>query len=282
MVVILLLPPYSTNGCDGRSNESSSTATSTTSTGETAIPNISYQHSGNNNWPPTTNKSLEDHNNNNQQTSSYYYTARPPTEFYECTNTAPALSQTTASHYQQYPEASISPPPPPLPKSKPPKYIPPSQQSWQQQGIFDIYDQQNENVKLCANIVPKPPRCRSLSQQTLETIPEHTPPPQPTQPPPPATVPFNPAFHKSSIPKASKSKSFKKNSNYITNTTNYVRHVTRVNFYDIDTSQVEYESKDYDADDDNLNLSLDDERNTEALTKEGKFGTKLFLKSNLL
>lgn len=299
MVVILLLPPYSTNGCDGRSNESSSTATSTTSTGETAIPTNNYNqqpHTINN--KNNQNKLLEDFNNNNQQTSSYYYAVpppEPPTGFFQYTeNFNPQHSftalQENTSHYRY---TAVSPPPPPLPKTKPPNYVAERVQFHKHSNnATSVIDQRpSSNVKICANIVPKPPRCRSQSYPTLATIPEHT-----IQQPakekqannqqPPITVPASSttspstvSFYKSNsnylLPSTkaksnSKSKS-SKNSNYVTNTTNYVRHVTRVNFYDIDTSQVEYEyeSKDNDVDD-NHNLTLDDENNTEALTKEGK------------
>ncbi|KNC20834.1 hypothetical protein FF38_11258 [Lucilia cuprina] len=312
MVVILLLPPYSTNGCDGRSNESSSPATSTTSTGETAIHNIDYNLQQ---QQVSNSKSLEDYNNNNQQiASSYYYTAPPPeppppllsatattAEYYpyrenvtpQHYNAATALSENTTSHYKY---STVSPPPPPLPKSKPPTYV----AARNQQEEFLFYNQnvntdpRSNSIKICANIVPKPPRCRAQSHPTLATIPEHS--IQQQQPmlakkqPPPTAVSTNTptsstanVFHKvpSSnnnnknylpLSNSSKSKTFT-NSNYTTNTTNYVRHVTRVNFYDIDTSQVEYESKDYDGDD-NDNLTLDDDNNTEALTKEEEWITK--------
>lgn len=57
------------------------------------------------------------------------------------------------------------------------------------------------------------------------------------------------------------------NANATTNTTDYVRHVTRVNFYDIDTSQVEFESKDDEESTEATGSNCD----TEAITKEGEY-----------
>lgn len=308
MVVILLLPPYSTNGCDGRSsNESSSPASSTTSTGDTAIPSASYAGCR---LPKTGH---EDYNNNNRAGNGSYYATTPPLQISPTpptTTTDPSLSspatgialyeynhnqhnnatadddddeeedeRSHTSHYHCFQSpASISPPPPPLPKSKPPSYVPLG-------GVW-YHHQPPPQPKLC-NIVPKPPRYRS--QPTLETIPEHV-----SDPPPPllasdisATAKahqepkqFNIDVNKhrpkkNFPPPATTTKTFN-NSNYFTNTTsnNYVRHVTRVNFYDIDTSQVEYESRDYDGDDadnkDDCDLDDDNDCKIEAVTKEGK------------
>lgn len=307
MVVILLLPPYSTNGCDGTSNESSSTATSTTSTGETAIQTNDYDQQNEQEATKNNVESLEDFNNNNPQISSYYYTTpppEPPAQFFPYSENvisqypAFALSE-NASHYKF---SSVSPPPPPLPKSKPPSFIAARNQQELQFYHSDCQEvDSSSNVKLFANIIPKPPRCRTQSHPTLATIPEHAvqqqPDQQPLRPaPPPITVPAsgtqnttaNTLLHKANnnnknnksnnnnnnsnnylLPSNKTKRKSHKNSNYVTNTTNFVRHVTRVNFYDIDTSQVEYESQDYDGDD-NDHLNLDDENNTEALTKEGK------------
>ncbi|XP_068158661.1 uncharacterized protein chas isoform X1 [Drosophila tropicalis] len=55
-----------------------------------------------------------------------------------------------------------------------------------------------------------------------------------------------------------------------TTTTDYVRHVTRVNFYDIDTSQVEFEPKD----DEESNEATSTNCDTEAITKEEEWITK--------
>uniref|UniRef100_T1PD69 Uncharacterized protein n=1 Tax=Musca domestica TaxID=7370 RepID=T1PD69_MUSDO len=336
MVVILLLPPYSTNGCDGRSsNESSSPATtaSTTSTGDTAIPAASY--AAGHHQPKSGQEDEHQHGTGN---GSYFHY---PQYHHQANQTAPPLQTTgtttlpdatptifeynttqhshhhhhlhntrisatdeesNTSHYHCFQSpGSISPPPPPLPTSRPPSYVP-----FGSDWLPPPPPPSPPEPKLC-NVVPKPPRYRS--QQTLETIPEHVSDPVSTSTPAnedgsgdqPST---NSAFTGSiPVPGSSYNKKRRKppasqlqpitttnnahnkpsfnDSNYFTNTTtNYVRHVTRVNFYDVDTSQVEYESRDYDGDDgeaankDVCDLDDDNDCNIEAITKEEEWITK--------
>ncbi|XP_013101236.2 uncharacterized protein LOC106082995 isoform X1 [Stomoxys calcitrans] len=301
MVVILLLPPYSTNGCDGRSsNDSSSPASSTTSTGDTAIPTATYAGRR-----LSKTAAVEDHNNNNRTTYGLYYATSPPlqapapapstsssptppadTPAYEYNTNADEANNTSHYHCFQSP-ASISPPPPPLPQSNPPYYAPycfggdRGGGEWYQY-LHPQQLQQPPEPKMC-NAVPKPPRFRS--QQTLETIPEHvSDTAAPTTVPAtasPATKLFSASISRSCCdpPKNFPPPITCNNSNFYTNTTNYVRHVTRVNFYDVDTSQVEYESRDYDGDGDaqnkdNCDLDDNNDCNIEAVTKEEEWVTK--------
>ncbi|XP_061400036.1 uncharacterized protein LOC133335755 [Musca vetustissima] len=301
MVVILLLPPYSTNGCDGRSsNDSSSPATtaSTTSTGDTAIPAASYAAGQ---YQPKIGQEDQQYRGHGNDAWNYQYHNTTPTTTDEESNT---------SHYHCFQSpGSISPPPPPLPTSKPPSYVP-FGSDW-----LPPPPPPAPEPKLC-NVVPKPPRYRS--QPTLETILEHvvSDPVQSTTsnervaqttqgtqmftgsypaagayyptnsggplPPAPSAPPANNKNNKNKTHKSSYNYSNNNNSNYFTNTTttNYVRHVTRVNFYDVDTSQVEYESRDYDGDDavaenkDDCDLDDDNDCNIEAITKEEEWITK--------
>lgn len=103
-----------------------------------------------------------------------------------------------------------------------------------------------------ANAVPKPPRSHGLQWSSSAYPATHATSHQPV------------IFRvQSSLPNGS----FTNATTTTTTTTDYVRHVTRVNFYDIDTSQVEFEPKD----DEESNEVTASNCDTEAITKEGEF-----------
>jgi len=234
MVVILLLSStYSTtNGCDGGSNDSN---TSTTSTGETAIPttaNLKARFE----VDATTNNSNIKTNSPNTANATKNLLQHAYLQNYDFTaTTAPNVSSQNsyagdvcfAPDYTWRCYISTSPPPTDAI----------CYQSFCADGCFAPHQvhhwQQQRQQRQYAPF-------NSFSSKLNTT--HHQ--------------PYSPQFSCNE-----KSKTFKQFTNTpSTNSSDIVRHVTRVNFYDIDTFQVEFEPKDDDKVCD-----------TEAITKEGEF-----------
>jgi len=114
------------------------------------------------------------------------------------------------------------------------------------------------------NAVPKPPRTHGVNGSIGIGIQWH---PSNAYPAPHSSHPPIIFRVQSSLPNGS----FTNATTTTTTTTDYVRHVTRVNFYDIDTSQVEFEPKD----DEESNEATASNCDTEAITKEGELTHKI-------
>ncbi|XP_037938880.1 uncharacterized protein LOC119672007 isoform X2 [Teleopsis dalmanni] len=331
MVVILLLTPYTTNGCDGGSNESSTI--STTSTGDTAILTTNYKaqqhkqqqqqkyhfnqsqwHNLHHDYPTNYTQQQQQYqrqqqhlqqfsshknsyencgqknettgtitytnipNNNSRQHFQNYssnptvaYTARyairqpeQDQEYYENNTRFPHYHTINNSSISITPTQSKSTLPPPLPKTKPPyvSYF---------SGRYNLY----------ANVIPKPLRSKECQHCEIRPNQQHTyqeyhfsfvdPPEIQT------SISLQEDMERESISlpisisptrvevtsnNFSPTRPITYNPNKSTNTIDFVRHVTRVNFYDIDTLQAEYESKD------------ENDFDTEAITKEEEWITK--------
>lgn len=249
MVVILLLSPCtcsrSSSSSHAHAHEPAHSSPPSAPPKHKSLNQHQHQHHQHlHHPPPTASSSPESRDSRSSNEScSTGDTAIPAAGFLQRTPPAPHPLQPSHSRsYRPLPAPGPGPGPGPAPVHayRPGGWAP--LQSW---------------PNAVPNAVPKPPRQIHQSHPVVFRV--HPSLPQPSPSPHTNPNPIPGGHH----PRGNRFT----NANATTNTTDYVRHVTRVNFYDIDTSQVEFESKDDEESTEATGSNCD----TEAITKEGEY-----------